>query len=160
MVKLLWLLILVLFRFLLIFFLKMFCVPSFTFNLISVSRLINNLPCCLLFHSTFCFIQDLTCWKTIGVGEVHDGLYLLQDHGFSHSSTPVLHSTALVHNSMYSLVHNSMKSLVISCTSSHIGRIWHLRLGHPWDSKRFSLKHIIPDVQNVSNKTEENSLSF
>lgn len=73
------------------------------------------------------------------MGDVHDGLYLLQDHGYSHSSTPVLHSTAPVHNSMYSLVHNSMKSLANSCNSSHIGRKWHLRLGHPTDSLSFFL---------------------
>ena len=54
------------------------CVPSFTFNLLSVSQLTKQLPFCLVFLSQFCFIQDLTCWRTIGVGEMHHGLYLLQ----------------------------------------------------------------------------------
>ena len=53
------------------------CVPSFTFNLISVNQLTKTLSCCLVFLSNLCFIQDLTCWKTIGVGELHDKLYLL-----------------------------------------------------------------------------------
>ena len=46
------------------------CVPSFSFNLLFVSQLTHNLPLCLVFLSRFCFIQDLSCWKTIGVGEV------------------------------------------------------------------------------------------
>ena len=54
------------------------CVPSFSFNLLSVSQLTRSLPLCILFLSQFCFIQDLSCWRTIGVGKVHNGLYLLQ----------------------------------------------------------------------------------
>ena len=53
------------------------CVPSFTFNLISVSQLTKTLSCCLVFLSNICFIQDLTCRRMIGVGELHDNLYLL-----------------------------------------------------------------------------------
>ena len=53
------------------------CVPSFTFNLLSVSTITKSQPCCLVFLSTFCFVQDLTSWRTIGVGQVTDGLYLL-----------------------------------------------------------------------------------
>ena len=53
------------------------CVPSFTFNLLYVSKLTKHLPFCLVFLSQFCFIQDLTCWRTIRVGEMHHGLYLL-----------------------------------------------------------------------------------
>ena len=35
------------------------CVPSFTFNLISVSKLTKSLYCCLIFLGDCCFIQDL-----------------------------------------------------------------------------------------------------
>ena len=35
------------------------CVPSFTFNLISVSKLTKSLCCCLIFLGDCCFIQDL-----------------------------------------------------------------------------------------------------
>ena len=37
------------------------CVPAFTFNLISMSKLTKSLSCCLVFLSNYCFIQDLTC---------------------------------------------------------------------------------------------------
>ena len=53
------------------------CVPSFSFNLLSVSTLTLSQPYCLVFLSTYCFIQDLLPWKTIGVGKAVDGLYLL-----------------------------------------------------------------------------------
>jgi hypothetical protein len=53
------------------------CIPSFSFNLISVSKLIKNLQCCVIFLSKFCFVQHLTSWKTIGVGKEAGGLYHL-----------------------------------------------------------------------------------
>ena len=37
------------------------CVPSFSFNILSVSQLTKKIHCCLIFLSTFCFIQDLNC---------------------------------------------------------------------------------------------------
>ena len=37
------------------------CVPTFTFNLLSVSALTKSQPICLVFLSQFCFLQDLTC---------------------------------------------------------------------------------------------------
>jgi hypothetical protein len=34
-------------------------VPSFSFNLVSVSKLIKVFHCCLIFLAEFCFIQQL-----------------------------------------------------------------------------------------------------
>ena len=42
------------------------CVPSFGFNLISVSKLTKTLFCCLIFFGNCCFIQDLAQWSMIG----------------------------------------------------------------------------------------------
>ena len=53
-------------------------VPSFSFNLISVSALTHSQPLCLVFLSNYCFIQDLIYWNMIGMGKMHNGLYLLQ----------------------------------------------------------------------------------
>jgi hypothetical protein len=36
------------------------CIPSFSFNLIFVSKLIKNLQCCVIFLPKFCFVQHLT----------------------------------------------------------------------------------------------------
>ena len=59
------------------------CVPSFSFNLIFVSALTHSHPFCLVFLSNYYFIQDLTYWNTIGMGKMHDGLYLLQGSSLS-----------------------------------------------------------------------------
>ncbi|KAL4603726.1 hypothetical protein ACB092_10G144400 [Castanea dentata] len=57
---------------------NVFCVPSFSFNLLSVSSLTQSQPYCCVFLSAYCFVQNLTSWKTIEVGKALDGLYLLQ----------------------------------------------------------------------------------
>ena len=53
------------------------CIPSFSFNLISVKRLNENLTCCLVFINDLCFIQDLFTWTTNGIAEVRSGFYHL-----------------------------------------------------------------------------------
>ncbi|KAL4620596.1 hypothetical protein ACB092_06G166600 [Castanea dentata] len=55
------------------------CVPAFSFNLRSVSKLAKSVLCCLIFLGTFCFIQDLAHWSTIGLGREYNGLYLLEE---------------------------------------------------------------------------------
>ena len=65
-------------------------VPYFTFNLLSVSALTKSQPICLIFLSKLCFIQDLTCWSTIGMGKMQDGLYLLQDSSLFQATTLLL----------------------------------------------------------------------
>ena len=60
---------------------RVLCVPSFSFNLISISKLTKNLYCCLFFFFFFfrncCFIQDLAQWSMIGLDKECKGLYLL-----------------------------------------------------------------------------------
>jgi hypothetical protein len=53
------------------------CVPSFSFNLISASKLTKFFSCCLTFLADFCFIQNLLTWKMIGVGRENAGLFHL-----------------------------------------------------------------------------------
>ena len=44
------------------------CIPSFSFNLVSISKLTQNLSCCCIFLSHYCFIQDLQLWRMIRLG--------------------------------------------------------------------------------------------
>jgi hypothetical protein len=53
------------------------CVPSFSFNLISISKLLHNVHCCIIFLSGHCFIQNLLTWRMIGLGEEKSGLFHL-----------------------------------------------------------------------------------
>jgi len=64
------------------------CVSSFSFNLISVSQLNKSLTCCLIFLGSFCFIQDLALWSTIGLDREQNGLYLLDNKFKVSASVP------------------------------------------------------------------------
>ena len=106
------------------------CVPSFSFNLLSISKLTHKMPYCLVFLSQFCFIQDLSSWKTIGLGEVHHGIYLLQR---SDCVSPSSLSDHLTKHKLSSCSH------FVNAVSS-MPRIWHIRLGHPSLNKLVSLQ--------------------
>ena len=105
------------------------CIPSFSFNLISVSKLTKNLSCCLIFLGNCCFIQDLAQGSMIGLGKEYNGLYLLQDS----DSRPIA----------------SALTVAISHISS--SNLWHIRSGHPSYSKLDLLKQVVHT--DVSNKT-------
>ena len=38
------------------------CIPTFSFNLIFISKLTQSPTCCCIFLSHYCFIQDLQPW--------------------------------------------------------------------------------------------------
>lgn len=91
------------------------CVPSFSFNLLSVSRLIRSIPCCFILFANFCFIQSLTTWMTIGLGELQDGLYyLVQNPATSSSLTETTKSVPPFSASIKTVYTDP----------------WHFRLGH------------------------------
>ncbi|XP_030950060.1 uncharacterized protein LOC115973965 [Quercus lobata] len=104
------------------------CVPSFSFNLLSVSQLTKKMHCCLIFLSTFCFIQDLNCWRTIGVGEVHDGLYLLQHSPSDICAIPTqsqaIPSFHSVFNSVFHSIFSPNKSHVVNNVKVPFS-VWH-----------------------------------
>ena len=90
------------------------CVPSFNFNLISVSQLAKSILCCLIFFGNLCFIQDLAHWSTIGLGKEINGLFLLVKVESASTSNYV--------------------SFFISANKV-LPHIWHARLGHISDAK-------------------------
>ena len=115
------------------------CIPSFSFNLISVSKLINTLQCCVIFLPKFCFIQHLSSWRTIGVGEEDGGLYHLLQHPTS--VLPKHFATDFVPIMSANFCANPVKN-----------GLWHSRLGHPSDLPLKSLSHVIPEILHESNK--------
>ena len=125
------------------------CVPSFTFNLLYVSTITNTQPCCLVFLSTFYFVQDLASWRTIGVGQQLDGLYLLQFSSLQHTSSTALAEFLASHklNSAF----NSFSATVAS--NSTLSSLWHFGFGHPSDPRLQVLSHVFPFLQNSCNST-------
>jgi hypothetical protein len=85
---------------------NVFFVPSFHFNLVSISKLVQHLNCKLIFQANFCLIQDTMRQKMIGLASLHHGLYYLS------KSTPIP-----VHQSSCFL--GFPRSL-----------LWHYRVGH------------------------------
>jgi hypothetical protein len=78
------------------------CVPTFHFNLISVSKLCHTIPCLIAFFSHFRIIQDLRSMKMIGMGTECDGLYYF----------------------------NKTKEAHCNLTTRATSQLWYRRLGH------------------------------
>ena len=123
------------------------CVPSFSFNLLPVSQLTQSSSCYLIFLANLCFIQDLICWRMIGVGEVHDGLYLLQQNPSDACTSPINSGSSFqsLFNSVFKSVLNKSQFPVINNVVVPYS-LWHLRLGHPSDAKLSSLKNVLSNV--------------
>jgi hypothetical protein len=112
------------------------CVHSFSFNLISASKLIKNVNCCLIFLAGFCFIQNLRTWRTIGLGRELGGLFHLLQVSKGSISTPVSPFIS-------ALVSNNVKDV-----SSDI---WHFRLGHLFQSRMSLLHEFLSDIPCKNN---------
>jgi hypothetical protein len=112
---------------------EVLCVPSFTFNLISASKLTKFLKVCLIFLAGFCFIQTLCTWRTIGVGKEEGGLFYLQQ------------PKVLSFSSAASTVASSL-SVCLNSIKNSISDVWHYRLGHPSASRMQFLHNNVPDI--------------
>jgi hypothetical protein len=100
---------------------NVFFIPSFKFNLLSVSQLAKTNNCLVTFSSTQCFFQDLSMKRTIGQGNVHEGLYYFQAASamtvIKNSSIDLWH-WRLGHLS-YRILHNLAKNVpFISCSNN------------------------------------------
>ena len=85
------------------------CVPSFHFNLISVSKLVQS-SLCLFFLSNYCFIQAFTPWRMIGPGKICNGFYFLQIHALD-SQLNQLQSAASAESSSFHSANNTIASV-------------------------------------------------
>ena len=140
------------------------CGPSFSFNSLSISKLTQQLPYRLVFLSQFCFIQELSSWKMIGIGEVHNGLYLLQRSDCINSSSLADH---LLKHKSDPLKHKFGHSFSLVNSVTNMPRVWHFRLGHPSMNKLLSLQDSLfvsfdscDDVCNICPKAKQKRLPF
>jgi hypothetical protein len=127
-------------------FTDVLCVPSFDFNLISVSKLTFSLHCCIFFLSNYYFMQDLLYWRMIGMGKQHNGLYLLDISSTSNHVAAITSSVSSFHNLLYSLS-------LVKHTNNDL-HVWHCRLGHPSFSKMSFLSSVLPNFSHSHNNTD------
>ena len=88
-------------------------VPNLTCNLLSISKLTQDLNCVAKFSHSTCTFQDLTMERTIGNAREHGGLYYLEKEDFINK-----------------------QAQTIGCKASSLSRkqeimLWHCRLSHP-----------------------------
>ena len=122
------------------------CIPSFSFNLVSINKLTQSSSCYCIFLSHYCFIQDLQPWRMIGLGRKQGGLYTLElaDIVLPKSVSAVL--SKLSSSNFINSVSSCNSASVIDSTS-----LWHSRLGHPSFQRLAILQNLVPDVINCSN---------
>lgn len=90
-------------------------IPSFKFNLLSISQLTSQLNCDVIFSDSTCLFQDRLTNSMISQGRLQNGLYCLED------------------------VPNS--NLAFSFQHLNNFDLWHSRLGHPCNSRfQFMIK--------------------
>lgn len=109
---------------------SIFHVPSFSYNLLSVTTLTSSSNCSVSFTHDHCVIQDASKGMSIGMGRRIGNLYVLE---------PAQSSVSLSSSSLPSV------SSVINSD------IWHCRLGHLGSEKLKLLSSSIP-MKNVTNK--------
>jgi len=95
------------------------CVSSFSFNLLSVSKLVQSFNFCFIFFANYCFIQNLTSWMTIGVGREANELYYLLDE-------PAVPTSDVFSSSFSNSVHFPISAHVKSVATD----LWHYKMGH------------------------------
>ena len=87
----------------------MLYVPTFKFNLLSVSKATKQLNCCISFYPDFCTFQDLSNGRVKMIGREQHGLYLLKEHNVNGNSI-----------TSHSLVARKLPN----------SELWHRRMGH------------------------------
>ncbi|XP_075633672.1 uncharacterized protein LOC142606162 [Castanea sativa] len=122
-----------------------------------VSHCVVELPNGESTHVTHIRI-DLSCWKTIGVGEVQNGLYLIQK---SNSRTAPSLSDHL------STKKPSKPTFSTSVSNKDMSIQWHFRLRHPSMSRMTVLQSVLPsfsakctDVCTICPLAKQKRMSF
>lgn len=106
------------------------CVPSFTFNLLSVSKLTHNPSLCVVFLRDHCFTQVLSSWMTVGLAKNNHGLYYLLPSSLGFKSS------------------NSKFNSQVACTTKHPKiDVWHFRLRHLSSQRMNLIQSSFPDVK-------------
>jgi len=91
-------------------------IPCFTFNLLSVTKLIDKLSCVLTFDSNGCHIQHKNSLKMIGYAKMQDRLYILKIPSYQKLQIKPIKSTHTINT--------------INVSDSYLETLCHFRLVH------------------------------
>jgi len=86
-------------------------IPCFTFNLLSVTKLIDRISCVLTFDSNGCHIQDKNSLKIIGYAKMQDRLYILRIPTYQKFQIKPLESTHIINT--------------VNVNASDLETLWH-----------------------------------
>jgi len=89
-------------------------IPDFTFNLLSVTKLIDNLCCVIIFYSNGCHIKDKNSLKVIGSVEMQDRFYILRVPSYQNLQIKPVKSP----------------HITVNFIASDLETLWHFQLGH------------------------------
>ncbi|KAH0640292.1 hypothetical protein KY285_036878 [Solanum tuberosum] len=117
---------------------KLFHIPEFKYNLLSVSKVTKELNCSVTFFPHFCVFQELYTDKVIEVGKEDDDMYLLLKN---------LTQDQLKHPSFVV----PEKELEIQQLSEEEVDVWHKRLGH---GSSHMLSKVFPVNSEVVSKVQ------
>lgn len=110
--------------------------PDFSFNLISLPKLTKTLNCQLMLNDTDCIIQNTHSKKMIDTTRLNGELCILDSPSVTLYHTPSTHSINTLHNHSLDISQNC--------------NLWHLRLGHPSNTKLIQLNKCFPFVKSVN----------
>jgi len=91
-------------------------IPNFTFNLLSIAKLIENLSCVIIFYSNDSHIKDKKSLKVIGSVEMQDRLYILRVSSYQNLQIKPVKSPHIPN--------------IVNFIASDLENLWHFRLGH------------------------------
>lgn len=143
------------------------CVPSFAYNLFSISKLLQDTTYQVTFMSGSCYLQNPSWMKDLELGRLENGLYMLTAPlPFVALTKTTVHLMQLAGSQASSS--QTSRSLFNAQVSSV--DIWHARLGHvlarivhmlPIDCQNRVLDHKrVLDIYDICHFTKQSRLSF
>ena len=101
----------------------------------------------LIFLSNYYFTRAFTPWRIIGLGKIHNGLYILQIHALDSQSSQ---SIASFYQSAESVCFHSANNIVASTSNLTSLQLWHCQLGHPSFDKIHFLHQVVPKFHTIN----------
>jgi len=108
-------------------------IPNFTFNLLSVAKLINNLSCVIIFYSNGCHIKDKNSLQVIGSTDMQDRFYILRVPSYQNLQIKTVKSPHITN--------------IVNFTASDVETLWHFQLGHVSNKSLDIIKNKFPFVK-------------